>query len=109
MSMWRCRAALLLQVAVANDGTIFVADGYCNSRVVRYSASGKFEVEYRLPRGEMDIPHSLVLDECNYALYVADRENSEVHKFVISDQRLQGQRQQHGLRLICRDLCCTAH
>ncbi|DBA66998.1 TPA: hypothetical protein ACH3X2_002106 [Trebouxia sp. C0005] len=77
-------------VAVANDGTIFVADGYCNSRVVRYSATGNFEAEYRLPRGEMDIPHSLVLDECSDALYVADREHSEVHKFVISDQRLQG-------------------
>lgn len=77
-------------VAVANDGTIFVADGYCNSRVVRFTATGTFEAEYRLPRGEMDIPHSLVLDECSDALYVADREHSEVHKFVISDQRLQG-------------------
>ncbi|KAL0044814.1 hypothetical protein WJX82_010409 [Trebouxia sp. C0006] len=77
-------------VAVANDGTIFVADGYCNSRVVRYSATGSFEAEYRLPRGEMSIPHSVVLDECSDALYVADREHSEVHKFVISDQTLQG-------------------
>jgi len=77
---------------VANDGTIFVADGYCNSRVVRYSATGSFEAEYRLPRGEMSIPHSVVLDECSDALYVADREHSEVHKFVISDQTLQGTR-----------------
>ena len=80
----------VLQVAVANDGTIFVADGYCNSRVVRYSANGKFEVEYILPRGAMDTPHSLVLHECSDALYVADREHSEVHKFSLSDQKLQG-------------------
>lgn len=77
---------------MANDGTIFVADGYCNSRVVRYSPTGSFEAEYRLPRGEMSIPHSVVLDECSDALYVADREHSEVHKFVISDQTLQGTR-----------------
>ena len=80
----------MMQVVVANDGTIFVADGYCNSRVVRYSADAQFEVEYILPRGKMDIPHSLVLDECDDALYVADREHSEVHKFSISTQRLQG-------------------
>ena len=79
-----------MQVAVASDGTIYVADGYCNSRVVRYNAKGAFEAEYRLPRGEMAIPHSLVLDECNDSLYVADRENSEVHRFSISSQTLQG-------------------
>lgn len=80
----------MLQVAVAGDGTIYVADGYCNSRVVRYSATGVFEAEYRLPRGEMAVPHSLVLDECNDSLYVADRENSEVQRFSISSQTLQG-------------------
>jgi len=85
---------------VANEGTIFVADGYCNSRVVRYSVTGNFEAEYRLPRGEMDIPHSFLLDECNDALYVADREHSEVHKFVISDQRLQGTRRLHSSVMI---------
>lgn len=75
---------------MANDGSIFVADGYCNSRVVRYNSSGHYEAEYRLPRGEMDVPHSLVLDECSDALYVADREHSQIHKFLISDQTLQG-------------------
>ena len=78
------------QVAIANDGTIFVADGYCNSRVVRFSPSGKYETEYILPRGAMDVPHSLVLDECLDGLYVADRERSQVHKFSISKTSLQG-------------------
>lgn len=78
------------QVAIANDGTIFVADGYCNSRVVRFSPSGVYETEYMLPRGAMDVPHSLVLDECMDGLYVADREHSQVHKFSISKTSLQG-------------------
>lgn len=80
-----------VQVVVANDGTIFVADGYCNSRVVRYSAEGNFEAEYKLPRGAMDTPHSLVLHECSNALLVADRERSQVHRFAISNQELQGE------------------
>lgn len=79
-----------VQVVVASDGTIFVADGYCNARVVRYSAAGVFEVEYQLPRGKMNVPHSLALEECSDSLYVADRENSQVHRFSISDQTLQG-------------------
>lgn len=75
---------------VGNDGSIFVADGYCNSRVVRFSRTGKFEAEYKLPRGSMDVPHSLVLDECLDGLYVADREHSQVHKFSIAKTTLQG-------------------
>ena len=79
-----------MQVVVASDGTIFVADGYCNARVVKYSAAGMYESEYQLPRGKMIVPHSLVLEECSNSLYVADRENSQVHRFSISDQTLQG-------------------
>ena len=79
-----------LQVAVASDGRIFVADGYCNSRVVRYSAEGVFEAEYRLPQDDMAVPHSLALEECSDSLYVADRENSQVHRFLISSNTLQG-------------------
>ncbi len=29
-------------VAVASDGSIYVSDGYCNSRIVKYSADGQF-------------------------------------------------------------------
>ena len=82
--------ACILQVAIANDGRIFVADGYCNSRVMQFSPSGDYETEYRLTPGLMDVPHSLVLDECNDGLYVADREHSQVHKFSISQAKLQG-------------------
>ena len=79
-----------MQVAVSTYGKVFVADGYCNARVVRYSAKGVFEVEYRLPRGHMLVPHSLALEECSDSLYVADRENSQVHRFSIKSQTLQG-------------------
>ena len=32
-------------VVVAKSGEIFVADGYCNSRVVKFSKDGKFLAE----------------------------------------------------------------
>jgi peptidylamidoglycolate lyase len=35
-----------MQVAVALDGTVFVSDGYCNSRVVKFSADGKYLGEW---------------------------------------------------------------
>ena len=57
---------------------------------MQFSPSGDFETEYRLTPGSMDVPHSLVLDECNDGLYVADREHSQVHKFSISQAKLQG-------------------
>ena len=34
----------------------------------------------------MDVPHSVVVDDCNSALYVADRENSRVLHFYIGGE-----------------------
>ena len=51
------------QVAVANNGNIFVADGYCNARVVEYTPEGNYLGEFSLPTeagGPMRVPHSLV-------------------------------------------------
>jgi peptidylamidoglycolate lyase len=65
-------------VAVSNDGlNIFVADGYCNSRIVKFDSKGKYLKEYSMPKGEQQlvIPHSLVLIESLDLLCVADREN----------------------------------
>jgi hypothetical protein len=37
-------------VAVSNTGDVFVADGYCNSRVAQFSADGAYVREFRLPK-----------------------------------------------------------
>lgn len=50
-------------MAVANNGNIFVADGYCNARVVEYTPEGTYLGEFSLPMeagGPMRVPHSLV-------------------------------------------------
>mmetsp|Transcript_64864 Transcript_64864/g.204860 ORF Transcript_64864/g.204860 Transcript_64864/m.204860 type:complete len:427 (-) Transcript_64864:666-1946(-) len=65
-------------VAVAIDGSFYVADGYCNDRVVKYTASGQYVREYRRSGTPMSVPHKVLLDECLGVLYVADREGSSV-------------------------------
>jgi sugar lactone lactonase YvrE len=65
------------------DGAVFVADGYGNSRIVKFSRNGKFLKEWGEngeADGEFDIPHAVVWDPAG-KLYVADRENERVQIF----------------------------
>ncbi|CAJ0962695.1 unnamed protein product, partial [Mesorhabditis belari] len=68
-------------VAVAKNGHFFVADGYCNSRVLKFDSKGNL---IDIIGSEMDpfiIPHSLSLIEDLNLLCVADRENERVQCF----------------------------
>ncbi|CAF1498925.1 unnamed protein product [Rotaria magnacalcarata] len=65
-------------VVVSNDGSkIYVADGYCNARIVKFDSKGKFVKEYSMSEDEQPlvIPHSIVLIEALDLVCVADREN----------------------------------
>ena len=62
-------------VAVASDGTFFVADGYCNQRIMKFDANGTLIDSHE---GSFSVPHSLVLIEEKDLLCVADRENSRI-------------------------------
>jgi len=63
-------------VAVSEStGDFFVADGYCNSRIMKYSKDGKLK---RIINSDWNIPHSLVLFERADVLCIADRENKRV-------------------------------
>ena len=92
-------------VVTARDGTIYVADGYCNSRIVVLSPRGEFVEAWELPRGPKDVvpdplPHSLALDECRNRLYVADREVGHILAFDLKSGEVKGQwtlAQQYGL------------
>jgi DNA-binding beta-propeller fold protein YncE len=65
------------------QGDIFVADGYGNSRVVKYDKDGHFLVQtpgHGSDPGQLDLPHSLQVDhEGN--VYVADRSNNRIQVF----------------------------
>ncbi len=70
-------------VAVAKNGSFYVSDGYGNSRIIKFSASGKFLFQWGEKgkgKGQFNLPHSIDLDsEGN--LIVADRENARIQKF----------------------------
>ncbi len=70
-------------IAVADDGAFFVSDGYGNSRVVKFSATGKYIKAwgtYGNKPGQFIIPHGITIDK-NNIIYVADRQNNRVQLF----------------------------
>ncbi|XP_048077025.1 peptidyl-glycine alpha-amidating monooxygenase isoform X21 [Ursus arctos] len=77
-------------VAVDPDtGTIYVSDGYCNSRIVQFSPTGEFITQWgeessrSNPKpGQFSVPHSLALVPHLGQLCVADRENGRIQCFT---------------------------
>jgi peptidylamidoglycolate lyase len=70
-------------VAVADDGSFYVSDGYGNSRVVKFSKEGTYLFEWGTfgdKPGEFNTPHGIDLDKYGN-VYVADRENNRIQKF----------------------------
>ncbi|PIK59450.1 hypothetical protein BSL78_03663 [Apostichopus japonicus] len=80
-------------VAVCSKtGDIFIADGYCNSRILKFAPNGTFllEITAHYPEGDDDansdlasfrIPHSLTMVESKGWVCVADRENARIQCF----------------------------
>ena len=70
-------------IAVADDGSFYVSDGYGNSRVVKFSSTGKYIKAwgtYGNKPGEFMIPHGIAIDQ-NNTIYVADRQNNRIQLF----------------------------
>ena len=65
------------------DGTFFVADGYINSRVVKFDAEGNYLMEWGTPGadpGQFRTLHGIATDD-QRRVYVADRSNSRIQVF----------------------------
>lgn len=77
-------------IAFGADGAIYVSDGYGNSRVVKFSADGRFEKTWgrrgKEP-GEFHTPHAIVFDKLG-RLLVGDRENDRIQVFDTEGQPL---------------------
>lgn len=78
-------------MALGNDGTVYVSDGYCNARVQQFSPEGAYQGTFELPQGRtINNPHSIVIGDCPRLLYVADREGQEVHSFDLDSREYRG-------------------
>lgn len=79
-------------VAVLKNGDFFVADGYCNSRVVKFNKYGEYLTELSSEDEKMPshffVPHSLALNEKANLLCVADRENYRIQCFDLNGNNL---------------------
>jgi DNA-binding beta-propeller fold protein YncE len=70
-------------VLVAPDGSIFVADGHGNDRVVKFSKDGEYVMEWGTEGtllGQFNEPHALAMDSRG-RLFVADRMNQRIQVF----------------------------
>ncbi|XP_078811748.1 peptidyl-glycine alpha-amidating monooxygenase B isoform X1 [Oryzias latipes] len=71
-----------------HTGNVFVSDGYCNARILKFSADGKYLSQWgagsldRRQRARFQIPHSLAFLSDRREVCVADRENGRIQCFI---------------------------
>ena len=71
-------------VAVSPAGDIYVADGYGNSLIHKFSATGEHLLSWGAPgnqKGQLTTPHGIWVDSKS-KVYVADRENNCIQVFT---------------------------
>jgi hypothetical protein len=78
-------------VAVAPNGDLYVSDGYGNSRVHRFSATGRLVASWGEPGtgpGEFMLPHGIAVDATGNVL-VCDRESDRIQIFTADGRFLR--------------------
>jgi hypothetical protein len=79
-------------VAVSSSGTFYVADGYCNHRVIAYNSNGVMKnilANFPIEEETLSVPHSLALNPAQDQLFVADRENGRIVSISVSTGGVQ--------------------
>ena len=70
-------------VAVGPNGEVFIADGYGNARIHKFTAAGELLASWGEPGsgpGQFHVPHGIAVDSQG-VVYVADRENDRLQRF----------------------------
>ena len=70
-------------VAVLKDGSFYVSDGYRNTRVVKFTAEGRYDFEWGgkgAGPGQFNLPHGVAVDPAGRVI-VCDRSNSRLQVF----------------------------
>lgn len=77
-------------VAVLPDGSLYVSDGSRNTRVVKFTAAGRYDFEWGgkgAAPGEFNLPHGLALDDRGRVI-VCDRTNARLQLFDLKGRFL---------------------
>lgn len=78
------------EVAVAQDGSFYVSDGYLNTRIIKFSPEGRFLFQWGTPGiepGQFDVLHCVKVDRKG-RVFVCDRGNARVQIFNARGQFL---------------------
>ena len=78
-------------VAQAEDGSFFVADGHWNNRIVKFDKDGRYLMEWGKKGGapgEFNLPHTIVIDGRGRVL-VGDRGNLRIQIFTQEGQYIE--------------------
>jgi peptidylamidoglycolate lyase len=70
-------------LAFMPDGSFYVADGYVNSRIVKFDKDGSYLFEWGTKGsdpGQFDLVHSITID-ANKRIYASDRRNNRIQVF----------------------------
>lgn len=70
-------------LSIARNGDLYIADGYGNARVHRFTAKGEYIQSWGEPGslpGRFHLPHGILVGP-NDIVYVADRENDRIQLF----------------------------
>ena len=71
-------------LAFLPDGSFLLADGYWNSRIIKYNARGEYLMEWGAlgsGPGQFDLVHGVAVDR-ERRIYVADRTNNRIQVFT---------------------------
>lgn len=79
-------------VAINSDNLdIYIADGYCNNRLVKFNSKGEYLMEYKVQNGYntmLNIPHKVILIKEINSVCTANRENGEIICFNINNSKI---------------------
>jgi peptidylamidoglycolate lyase len=70
-------------IAFLPDGSFYIADGYRNTRVIKFDAKGKFQLEWGtkgMEPGQFNLVHAVAIDRLK-RVFVADRSNNRIQIF----------------------------
>ena len=93
------------KAVLSPSGDMWVADGYGQSRIHRFSADGRLLLSWGQPGygpGQFNLPHSIVIDDRNRVV-VVDRENHRLQFFGTDSTFLKAWTDMHQPMDVCID------